>query len=325
MKFRFDFTSKLFAAFLLFSITLGSCSTDNVVKDPADDTTAGQHPGTGDTDGSGSGDSDNSGSSDDNSAADKVSKAIALKTKLAALAAKGHKMRTYANLWTDFRTTDARPDGTVRDLYSNTTRYVFGDNQDKGDGRTDVYNREHSVPKSWWGASTSSPMYTDLFHLYPADRTANSTRSNYPLGEVTGAKQWTNGYCTLGMMNRYGYTDIVFEPADEIKGNLARTYFYFATRYEAEASSKWPEKYAYMFSRDSYPFYHDWVIKMLLEWNKLDPVDNVELERNNAVESIQGNRNPFIDDAELAEYIWGEKMGQDYDLSQVEKVSIYIR
>ena len=44
---------------------------------------------------------------------------------------------------------------------------------------------------------------------------------------------------------------------------------------------------------------------MLLEWNRLDPVDEWEMERNNETAKIQGNRNPFIDHPELADIIWG--------------------
>ena len=311
MNFRFTTATTAVIA-LMMSLLFGACSNDDLPKDDAVTPPALEQPG----------DSIEPSNPDTVPAVDKVAMAIALKSEICAITTEGHSKRTYKQLWTDFRTTDARTDGTVRDLYDNTTRYEFGTNQDDGTGRKDVYNREHSVPKSWWGHSSSNnlqndPMYTDLFHLYPADRTANETRSNWPLGEVNGAISWTNGYCKLGQMTSKGYTGLVFEPADEIKGNLARTYFYFAARYEKANFQSWPEKYAYCFSRDAYPFYLQWSIDLFLKWNRLDPVDAEERERNAAVESIQGNRNPFIDDSELAEYIWGDKMGQEYNTSRV--------
>ena len=216
---------------------------------------------------------------------------------------KDHKAQSYTSLWDHFRKTDARPDGTVNDIYSNTTKYQFGVHQDKGSSGN-FYNREHSVPKSWYG--DAHPMYTDLYHLYPSDKNANSRRGNYAFGEVQGSSSWTNGYCKLGKMD--GKT--VFEPADQVKGNLARTYFYFATRYEDKRATG--GNGGEMFDGSKYPYFQDWAIEMLLEWNDLDPVDAAERKRNEEVAKIQGNRNPFIDDAELAEYIWGDKMGQEY-------------
>lgn len=235
---------------------------------------------------------------------------------------KGHRVRTYGNLWTDFRSTDAKSNGKVNDIYNNTTNYTFGSDQDRGGGDANTYNREHSFPKSWFGTQPESPMYTDLYHLYPADTYANSQRSNFPYGKVTSSQTWTNGYCKMGKMIISGFNGTVFEPNDKIKGNLARTYFYFATRYQDEDFSKWGS--SAMITKNKYPFFQKWAIELLLEWNRLDPVDSAERERNNAVANIQGKRNPFIDDAELAEYIWGEKIGKPYNMTRISMpVSIY--
>lgn len=235
---------------------------------------------------------------------------------------KGHTVRSYYNLWTDFRSTDAKSNGKVNDLYNNTTNYTFGTDQDKGGGDANTYNREHSFPKSWFGTQSDSPMYTDLYHLYPADSYANSQRSNLPYGKVTGTQTWTNGYCKMGKMVTSGFNGTVFEPNDKIKGNLARTYFYFATRYQNEDFSKWGS--SSMIAKNKYPFYQKWALDLLLEWNRLDPVDDEERKRNDAVAKIQGKRNPFIDDAELAEYIWGNKIGQNYNLTRISMpIAIY--
>lgn len=236
---------------------------------------------------------------------------------------KNHKVQSYGYLWTAFRSTDMKPNGKVNDLYSNTTNYTFGADQDKGGGDPNKYNREHSFPKSWFGTQPESPMYTDLYHLYPSDSKANSERSNLPYGEVnSGNPTWSNGYCKMGRMTTAGFSGQVFEPNDAIKGNLARTYFYFATRYENENFSKWGG--SEMITKTSYPFFRTWAINMLLEWNRLDPVDETERKRNDAVAKIQGKRNPYIDDPELAEYIWGEKMGQSYKMTRITMpIAIY--
>ena len=65
-----------------------------------------------------------------------------------------------------------------------------------------------------------------------------------------------------------------------------------------------------MFSNNATDHYTDiapWALNLLLTWHRNDPVSEKEKVRNNAVESLQGNRNPFIDYPELVEYIWGNQ------------------
>lgn len=224
----------------------------------------------------------------------------ALKTQLCTIVA-AHTERSYANLWTDFQTTDKRPDGKVCDIYSSTTNYTFVTNQcGNYSGEGNCYNREHSFPKSWFGDAT--PMYTDLFHLYPSDGYVNNMRSNYPFGEVgTATYKANNNYCRLGTSSFAGYSGTVFEPADTLKGDFARTYFYMVTAYDNKVASWVSDQLA----GNQYPALSDWSVTLFLKWNAQDPVGPKERNRNNAVYGIQGNRNPFIDHPELAEYIWG--------------------
>ena len=105
---------------------------------------------------------------------------------------------------------------------------------------------------------------------------------------------------------------IVFEPRVEVKGALARIYSYFATRYERENLTSWGSKGSSAFTYTSYPFLTDWTLDLLLKWHRNDPVDERELDRNDAVAKIQGNRNPFVDYPELAEYIWGTQKEQKF-------------
>lgn len=243
-------------------------------------------------------------------------KAQAVKTALCD-AIDEHTQRTYKDLWTDFRTTDCRPDGKVWDMYSSITNYVFGTDQNTGGGGREGadYNREHSMPKSWF--HDGNPMYTDLFHLYPTDSYINSMRSNYPFGEVgTVSKQSSGGFSKLGKSAVPGYSGTVFEPADEYKGDFARTYFYMVTRYEAQVAG-WSSD---MLSGDAYPAFTDWALEVLLKWHRQDPVSDKEVDRNNAVYGIQHNRNPYIDYPVLAEFVWGELKGVPVD---VAKLTLY--
>lgn len=209
----------------------------------------------------------------------------------------------YNGLWNLYKTTDRRSDGKVWDMYSDITNYTFETDQCSSYGSEgDCYNREHSVPKSWF--SERSPMKSDVWHVYPTDGKVNGMRSNYPFGEVASdAPGSENGFSKWGKCKTPGYSHTVFEPNDEYKGDFARTYFYFATRYKGVATSGYG---AEVFS-SAYPYITKWQLDMLLRWHEQDPVSQKELDRNEAVyESRQGNRNPFIDYPELVDLIFGD-------------------
>ena len=236
-------------------------------------------------------------------------KGSALKTALCGIIY-NRTEKSYDYLWTAFRTTDKRSDGYVWDMYSNITDFTFGTDQAGNYQKEgDVYNREHSFPKSWFGGEVM-PMYSDLHHMYPTDGYVNNMRGNYPFGETNGeVYKSANNFSKLGACTYSGYTGRVFEPADEYKGDFARTYFYMVTCYE--------EKLADWYSKNSesrttingtkYPAFQSWQLNMLMAWAKADPVSEKEKNRNNAVYGIQKNRNPFIDYPGLEQYIWGSK------------------
>ena len=216
-----------------------------------------------------------------------------------------HTVVTYNSLFPQqFPKTDVYPElynGQKRwwEMYSD---YVFYVNR----GWSGM-NREHSFPKSWWGGDTNEA-YTDLFHLYPSEADANMAKSNYPLGEVDDAT-FDNGVTRVGyaVSGQGGGASRVFEPADEYKGDFARTYFYVVTAYQ---DYTW--KYNYMTMQGDYPTLKPWAVDLLLSWHRADPVSKKEIDRNDAIYQIQGNRNPFIDFPELAEYIWGTRMSETF-------------
>ncbi|MCR4583232.1 MAG: endonuclease [Prevotella sp.] len=236
-------------------------------------------------------------------------KGAALKTALCAIIY-SRSERTYADIWEDFKTTDVRSDGTIWDMYSNATSYEPGGPAQGANYKKegDSYNREHSFPNSWFGKKVP-PMYTDLHHIFATDGWVNNKRSNYPFGETNGEKyKSANDFSKLGACTYPGYTGIVFEPADEYKGDFARTYFYMVTCYE-EKLADWYTNYEDVrptLDGNTYPGLSEWQLSMLLKWAHNDPVSQKECDRNNAVFTIQENRNPFIDYPGLEQYIWGE-------------------
>jgi len=215
-----------------------------------------------------------------------------------------HTVITYGDLWDYYEATDKKSNGKVWDIYSDipggNPPYEFtfytdqcGNYSEEGD----CYNKEHSFPKSWFGGEVY-PMYSDLFHVYPTDGWVNNKRGNYEYGEVNNAS-WTslNG-SKLGNCSYPGYNGTVFEPVDGYKGDLARTYFYMATRYYGEDNS-WPGS---EMVNGAQPL--EWALNMLYDWHLQDPVSQKEISRNNAIYQIQDNRNPFIDHPEYAGVIW---------------------
>ncbi len=234
-------------------------------------------------------------------------KTQALKTALSTLLL-NHTIQEYNSLWSFFPSTDARPDGTVWDMYSSNVRSF---------GSTSGMNREHSFPKSWWGGDVNAA-YTDINHLFPSDGDANMAKNNYPLG-VVGTASFNNGMTKVGANIFPGYSTnaFVFEPADEYKGDFARTYFYMVTCYQNYTWS-----YLYMVDQNIYPTLKPWAASMLMKWHRQDPVSSKEINRNEAVFKIQNNRNPFIDYPQLAEYLWGDSTALNFGLASTPSTPV---
>lgn len=222
-------------------------------------------------------------------------------------AIKSHKEISYSEkTWDAFSRFEVKPDGTWWDIYSNEKRYA-------SNGHSGM-NVEHAVANSWWGG-TKNAAFKDINHLYPSDANANSRKSNYPLGE-TDNPTWTNGVTIIGKPKNGhgGQGGYIYEPADEYKGDNARTYFYMATRYP-DISWKNDASWGIMFTKEDYPTLCSWGQELLLRWNSTDVVSQKEIDRNEGVYREQGNRNPFIDFPDLAEYIWGSKVDEPFNLN----------
>jgi endonuclease I len=230
----------------------------------------------------------------------------ALRTALHNLI-KGHTSISYSGLWTAFVTTDKKPNGKVWDMYSDIPggtppyQYTFSTDQcGSYSGEGSCYNREHSWPKSWFNDLT--PMYSDLFHLFPTDGQVNGMRSNYNYGNVSSPTWTSKNGSKLGPNTFPGFTGTVFEPIDAYKGDFARGHMYMSVRYYLEdsgwSSSNGTNKAELL----------PWYANLLYSWSVLDTVSAKEINRNNAIYGIQKNRNPFIDHPEYATEIWKTTM-----------------
>ncbi len=216
---------------------------------------------------------------------------------------KNHNSVSYSSLWTHFQSTDKKSNGKVWDIYSDipggTPPYQFTfvtDQCGSYNSEADCYNREHSWPQSWFNSETVPS--SDLFHVYPTDGYVNNIRSNYPYAEVGWVNTTTLNGSTLGFSSSTGYSSAAFEPIDEYKGDLARSYFYMSTRYMNEDSG-WATSAATNKSN-----LLPWQVDQLLIWAHQDTVSAKEIARNNAIYQIQNNRNPYIDHPEWIDSIW---------------------
>ena len=204
--------------------------------------------------------------------------------------------------WAGFYEADMVGDGYVRDRYSHEQRKFNAD-------KTAVSNMniEHIWANSWWGHLVNNA-YCDLFNLYPADGPANGRKSNNPIGVVDGTVAYDNGVIKVGKSTSYRADSLItaWEPADEWKGDFARTYFYMATCYH-HMSDLWTTTEGWLTVDGSeWPTMRPWVYQLMLQWAKDDPVDEIEEARNEVIYGIQGNRNPYVDYPQLCEYVWGD-------------------
>lgn len=209
-----------------------------------------------------------------------------------------HTAISYGDLWSAYQQTDLRSNGKIWDIYSDCNFTYSTDQCGSYNSECDCYNREHSVPQSWFGEAT--PMKTDLFHIYPTDGWVNNKRGNLPLGKVSNPTYTSGNGSKVGPCSYSGYTGTVFEPVDEYKGDLARTYFYMSVCYKDKNLG---QDSGSMFEGSQLK---PWALRMLIEWHYADPVSQKEIDRNNAVYAIQHNRNPFIDCPYFVDAIWND-------------------
>ena len=259
----------------------------------------------------------------------------------------------YDSIWLAFQHTDMRPDGYIWEIYSDCD-FVYEKDRTSNTSQTGEckgYNREHAMCQSWFGtaslagkemsSSKKNSPGSDIFHIYPTAYGMNSRRGNRPYGEVAvaaytsfnGTKYGTPKSISVSNTIAGAFVEAstsmstnVLEPVDEYKGDIARSYFGTMVKWAGEWAFNKAEEGRVIFDAtiDADTHYGPennygltpYGVAMLIKWHRQDPVSQKEIDRNNAIQLTQGNRNPFIDYPYLAEYIWGERSGQklDFDL-----------
>jgi len=217
----------------------------------------------------------------------------------------------------DMRLNDAGTNMIMWDVYSDNPsgsepyEYECSDrNTGSSNGMEgDTWNREHVFPQSWWGGG--SPIQrSDVNNLLPSDTEVNSKKGSFQLGIVaTPTFTSLNGTKVGTPANSCAPT--VFEPIDEYKGDMARMYFYIATRYEDQIAG-WENNSTSSddaLNGDSYTAFEPCLLNLLLKWHKDDPVSQKELDRNDGAFMEQNNRNPYIDHPEYVDLVWGKSDG----------------
>lgn len=254
---------------------------------------------------------------------------------------KGYRSIGYNGLWTAYGKTDVYPTdpnhpdyvsgraGKIWDMYGECV-FTYGDDKCGSYSKVcDCYNREHSIPQSWWGGGTGG-IGCDIFHLLPTDGKINGVRSNDEFGEVNGGTDWNgNKSGTAGSWSTDKKTIAseagevvngsgnVFEPLDKYKGDFARGYMGTIVKWQQENLTSGNSFFSGKYDAANYYGLKKKAVVLLMKWHREDPVSQKEIDRNNGIQATQGNRNPFIDYPYLAEYIWGEHAGETVDMSKL--------
>lgn len=241
------------------------------------------------------------------------------------------KAGSYDQLWQTYKTCYVRTDGKIFDYYSNATNYVPGGKAEGAnyDEEGDSYNREHSIPKSWWGGAKTN-QGADPYIVVPTDGYVNNRRGNNPFGMVGSVTYSSkNGFCKLGTgKSEWGYSGTVFEPDDSLKGDFARIQFYAIAKYSGSYNWTTSEGSTCFSGSASKNFgLTDYSVKLFSYWSHIDPVSEWEMSVNEKVSAIQKNRNPFIDHPEYADTLWGNVSGytkyeEEPDPDTLESIAI---
>lgn len=213
--------------------------------------------------------------------------------------------------------TDPGPNGSLTEFYTQAELSSVWQSGAQG-----TWNREHVWCKScseglWKNVDNSTRSGgSDLLHIRPTETSLNSTRGNLRYGEVTGGSTaWQKDPSGNRVAEGGTYSRSAFEPLDAVKGDVARIVLYVYTHYNtysnvhgstngSGASSCFGTlKFTDIIAKSS----EESAVELLLSWNELDPVDELERTRNEAAFDIQGNRNPFVDHPEYAQAIWAAK------------------
>jgi len=254
----------------------------------------------------------------------------ALWTAVSAQTNKGYSSIGYKGLYTAYLKTDVYPAGhpnagKIWDMYGECA-FAKSNTCGSYSGVCDCYNREHSIPQSWWGGGTNG-IGNDIFHVLPTDGKVNGVRSNYEYGVVNGGTNWVgNKFGSAGSWSTDKKTiasaageeikgsGSVFEPKPEYKGDIARGLMGTIIKWQQSNLTTGNNFFTGVYTAQQNFGLTKKAVVLLMKWHREDPVSQKEIDRNNGIQETQGNRNPFIDYPYLAEYIWGEHAGETVDM-----------
>ena len=175
-----------------------------------------------------------------------------------------------------------------------------------------LWLREHVYPRSLGTPNLGFEFAgADAHHLRSIDSDRNNSRSNRKFEEGSGVDM---SYITIAG-NWY--------PGNQWKGDIARMIMNMYVRYPSQCL---PNNVGV--GSTSYSNFGD-MPNVFLDWNAQDPVSQYEINRNNILNTIQGNRNPFIDNPYLATIIWNGPQATNtwnllsLDNNVLESISLY--
>lgn len=200
-----------------------------------------------------------------------------VETALKNLITNTHNTLVYSQTYNFVKQADEDASNTanvilIYNSQSISKEHTIGGNNTSGT-YPETWNREHVYPQSLISTTAAA----DLHHIRACDGVINNNRGNLPFASGSGNHGTVSG----------GYY-----PGDEWKGDVARMIMYMNLRYNE-------------------PFSDVGNLNLFLQWNVEDPVSNFEKQRNNRIQSAQGNRNPFIDQPYIATYLWGGTAAED--------------
>jgi len=210
----------------------------------------------------------------------------------------GHTTYPYSSsstdVWDILQAADKDPNNSanVIGIYSGFSMNAASE-YNNGDG----WNREHVWAKSRGDFGTSEGPGTDCHHLRVADISTNGARGNKNFDYGDTYYNDTQGFYSGSTLSKTSSTEEVWEPRNEVKGDVARMMFYMATRYEGENGDVDLELTEILLGTTDKSPYHA-KLSVLLDWHQQDPVSPAEIQRNDIIYNYQNNRNPFIDHPE---------------------------
>ena len=208
-------------------------------------------------------------------------------------------------------------DKGYRDGTGNYSQYENGNGT-----QNNSWNREHIWPKSHGFPDEDDNAYTDVHNLKPCDRSVNASRGTKDFD--FGGNQHVEASDCLNDSDSW-------EPADHVKGDIARILFYMVVRYDPGIDHENNEFDLELVDYTT-PNNNDTILgklSSLIDWHTSDPVDDFEINRNEIIFGYQQNRNPFIDHPNLVNFLWGENTGLNWnenlslDGAEMDKIIIF--